>query len=32
MDWEKPSSELSDILASAADSFALVERRKMFGG
>ena len=32
MDWEKPSSELSDILARAADSFALVERRKMFGG
>jgi TfoX/Sxy family transcriptional regulator of competence genes len=32
VDWEKPSSELSSILAQAADSFALVERRKMFGG
>ena len=32
MDWEKASSELSDILAGAADSFPLVERRKMFGG
>jgi TfoX/Sxy family transcriptional regulator of competence genes len=32
VDWEKASSELSDILATAADSFALVERRKMFGG
>jgi TfoX/Sxy family transcriptional regulator of competence genes len=32
MDWEKPSSELSAILSAAADSFPLVERRKMFGG
>jgi TfoX/Sxy family transcriptional regulator of competence genes len=32
MDWEKPSAALSEILSSAADSFALVERRKMFGG
>ncbi len=32
MDWEKPSSELSAILAKAADSLPLVERRKMFGG
>jgi TfoX/Sxy family transcriptional regulator of competence genes len=32
MDWEKPSAKLSEILSSAADSFALVERRKMFGG
>ena len=32
MDWEKPSVELSSILSQAADSFALVERRKMFGG
>ncbi len=32
MDWEKPSSELTDILAQAADAFALIERRKMFGG
>ncbi len=32
MDWEKASSELSDLLAEAADSFPLVERRKMFGG
>jgi TfoX/Sxy family transcriptional regulator of competence genes len=32
MDWEKPSGELSEILTRAADSFALVERRKMFGG
>jgi TfoX/Sxy family transcriptional regulator of competence genes len=32
MDWEKASSELSDILAGAADSLPLVERRKMFGG
>jgi TfoX/Sxy family transcriptional regulator of competence genes len=32
VDWEKPSSELSDILAQAAEPFALVERRKMFGG
>jgi TfoX/Sxy family transcriptional regulator of competence genes len=32
MDWEKPSSELGDILSSAADSFPAVERRKMFGG
>ncbi|OFW67422.1 MAG: hypothetical protein A2Y74_06285 [Actinobacteria bacterium RBG_13_63_9] len=31
-DWEKPSSELGELLSSAADSFALVERRKMFGG
>jgi TfoX/Sxy family transcriptional regulator of competence genes len=32
MDWEKPSSELGDLLSRAADPFALVERRKMFGG
>lgn len=32
MDWEKASGELSDILGQAAESFALVERRKMFGG
>lgn len=32
MDWEKASPELSDILAQAAEPFALVEKRKMFGG
>jgi TfoX/Sxy family transcriptional regulator of competence genes len=32
MEWEKASAALGEILSSAADSFALVERRKMFGG
>ena len=32
MDWEKASPELSDLLAQAVEPFALVERRKMFGG
>jgi TfoX/Sxy family transcriptional regulator of competence genes len=32
VDWEKPSVELTGILSRAADSFAFVERRKMFGG
>lgn len=32
MEWEKASPELSEILARAAEPFALVERRKMFGG
>jgi TfoX/Sxy family transcriptional regulator of competence genes len=32
MDWEKASPELTAILQGAAGSFALVERRKMFGG
>jgi TfoX/Sxy family transcriptional regulator of competence genes len=31
MDWEKPSAELSGILDEAAEPFAIVERRKMFG-
>jgi TfoX/Sxy family transcriptional regulator of competence genes len=32
VDWEKASPELSDLLAQAVEPFALVERRKMFGG
>ncbi len=32
MDWEKASPELSDLPAQAVEPFALVERRKMFGG
>jgi TfoX/Sxy family transcriptional regulator of competence genes len=32
MEWEKASVELSEILTRAAEPFALVERRKMFGG
>lgn len=32
MEWEKASPELGEILTKASDSFALVERRKMFGG
>ncbi len=32
MDWEKPSSQLTEILATAAGSFESVEHRKMFGG
>ena len=31
MDWEKPSAELSRILDEAAEPFAIIERRKMFG-
>ena len=31
MDWEKPSTELSRILDEAAEPFAVIERRKMFG-
>jgi TfoX/Sxy family transcriptional regulator of competence genes len=32
MEWEKASVELGEILSVAGESFALVERRKMFGG
>jgi TfoX/Sxy family transcriptional regulator of competence genes len=32
MDWEKASPEMGEILTRAAESFAFVERRKMFGG
>jgi TfoX/Sxy family transcriptional regulator of competence genes len=32
VEWEKASPEMSEILARAAEPFALVERRKMFGG
>jgi TfoX/Sxy family transcriptional regulator of competence genes len=32
VDWEKASTELSDILQQAAEPFAQVEKRKMFGG
>lgn len=32
MDWKKASPELNAILAGAIEPFALVERRKMFGG
>ena len=32
MEWEKASTELGDILLQAAEPFALVEKRKMFGG
>ena len=32
MDWEKASHELEEILGQAAEPFALVEKRKMFGG
>jgi TfoX/Sxy family transcriptional regulator of competence genes len=32
VDWEKASQELNDILAQVAEPFALVEKRKMFGG
>jgi TfoX/Sxy family transcriptional regulator of competence genes len=31
VDWEKPSPELSRILDEAAEPFAVIERRKMFG-
>jgi TfoX/Sxy family transcriptional regulator of competence genes len=31
VDWEKPSPELSRILDEAAEPFAIIERRKMFG-
>ena len=31
MDWEKPSPELTRILEEAAEPFAVIERRKMFG-
>jgi TfoX/Sxy family transcriptional regulator of competence genes len=31
VDWEKPSPELSRILEEAAEPFAIIERRKMFG-
>jgi TfoX/Sxy family transcriptional regulator of competence genes len=31
MDWEKPSLELGRILEEAAEPFAVIERRKMFG-
>jgi len=32
VDWEKPSRELGDILARAAEPFTLAVKRKMFGG
>ena len=32
MEWEKASTELGDLLLQAAEPFALVEKRKMFGG
>lgn len=32
MDWEKASHELEEILGQTAEPFALVEKRKMFGG
>jgi TfoX/Sxy family transcriptional regulator of competence genes len=31
VDWEKPSPELGRILEEAAEPFAVIERRKMFG-
>jgi TfoX/Sxy family transcriptional regulator of competence genes len=31
VEWQHPSEELSAVLAQAAEPFALVERRKMFG-
>ena len=31
MNWEKPSPELTRILEEAAEPFAIIERRKMFG-
>jgi TfoX/Sxy family transcriptional regulator of competence genes len=31
VDWDKPSAELSRILDEAAEPFAVIERRKMFG-
>jgi TfoX/Sxy family transcriptional regulator of competence genes len=31
VDWEKPSTELGRILEEAAEPFAVIERRKMFG-
>jgi TfoX/Sxy family transcriptional regulator of competence genes len=31
MDWERPSPDLTRILEEAAEPFAVIERRKMFG-